>query len=81
MNKLPTQERSPWAIVSIVLVVVLFGIFWWWQQRSLSDPALPMPFSETTSMNGDTSPSSAFDLTSLEASAVNISIPSFESLF
>lgn len=71
------KERSPWAIVSLLLVVVLFALFWIWQKKSipLSSP-LPEPSLEKTSSE-PTRP----DLSSLEASAVNIVVPSFESLF
>lgn len=76
MHLLEKQERSPWAIVSIILVIIFFGLFWWWQRETIEDQRLPMPFTEAISNEKPT-----LDLSSLEASAVNISIPSFELLF
>jgi len=75
-----TPERSPWAMRIIALVVILFGLFWLWQQREIarsSEAALSAQPPAPTSSHQQSSPS----LSDLEASAVNISIPTFETLF
>ena len=73
------KERSPWAIVSILLVVFLFGLFWWWQQRQLPDDSFQQE--PATQMRAQESVDTSLDLSLLEASAVNIAIPAFETLF
>lgn len=74
-----TRERSPWALLSVLLVVTLFGLFWLWQQRALrrETPAPAIYQAATQSMLRE----DPLDLSVLEASAVNISIPKFETLF
>jgi hypothetical protein len=72
MHTLPrkTRERSHWALVSILTAVLLFGMFWV-SQYPTYEP-VPIPTQPQTDSRSN------FDVSDLEASAVNINIPSFE---
>lgn len=67
------RERSPWALISLSIVLVLFGLFWLWQRNNIGHYTEPAPSQELT-----TSPHVAPDFSSLEASVVNTPIPDFE---
>jgi hypothetical protein len=82
-NSLTNRERSPWAIIIIVIVLVIFGLFWWWQKKEAEKPTV-FPFSyQASSAQPAQVKSDSLDLqiSDLQASAVNISIPNFEKAF
>jgi hypothetical protein len=71
------QPRSRWASICILAVVLLFGLFWIWQKRALAPTTVtttPQPAPQTATTTSTPTPS----MSDLEASAVNITIPSFE---
>ena len=71
------KERSNWALFSLCLVLILFGLFWLWQKHELEKAPEPIPV-----VHALPSPQTSDDLFSnLEASAVNIPIPPFETVF
>lgn len=76
------RERSWWALSSIVLVLILFGCFWFWQNSAIEkESAFVVPLEETAQNQKTTEDTSEeeIDFSTLEANAVNIPVPDFES--
>lgn len=81
IGNLPKEEptRSPWAVIIIFIVALLFGFFWFRETEHIKEsyiiPVATMPGMPTPKKTNE------LDLNTIEASAVNIAIPSFEELF
>ncbi len=75
--------RSYWALIVIIVVLILFGLFWYWQTKQISPEGYeftPIPSSPYTSQTpSDTE--GPINISDLQASAVSIPIPSFDKLF
>jgi hypothetical protein len=68
------KERSPWALVCILCAVIIFGVFWMLKEQRLRNvPASAAPTSANASAFGE--------LKYLQASAADVSIPSFSEAF
>ncbi len=75
-----TRERSPLAIISLLIAILLFGLFWLWQKETIqqqSNSSSLTQINTTTLAREEPIPS----FLQLEASAVNIPIPDFSSAF
>jgi len=79
------HTKSNWAVFIVGAVIVIFGFFWVWQKNQILDQSTPIapPPVETGTRNTSPTPTTSYTLDprDLEASAVNISIPSFDSVF
>jgi hypothetical protein len=72
------QPRSRWASICILAVVLLFGLFWIWQKRAIAPTTAITPPPQPVVQTATTTPAPAPAMSDLEASAVNLTIPSFE---
>ena len=82
IGNLPTEHaRSPWAVVIVLLVILLFGWFWLLESSRLKNESHATPMAIPVVENKSDAIADELDLSTLEANAVNIAIPSFEELF
>lgn len=76
------RERSPWAVISILIIIVLFGLFWFWQKQKLQQQDISVAPSTTNPVVIQKSQDdSLFDFSTLEANVVNTTIPYFSEAF
>lgn len=76
-NRRTTREKSPWAVISILIAIALFGMFWLWQKQQIAS-SIPQPMMAQQQPVVRTAPKTTPTINDLEASAANIAIPSFE---
>lgn len=83
LGNVPTEHaRSPWAVGIVFVVVILFGLFWFFQQKEVRIENSHLLQTATVPEQKQNQPhETLYDISHLEASAVNIAIPSFEELF
>lgn len=84
MNNTPrtNRERSPWAIISVLIVIILFGLFWLWQKQTLQKQNIfIIPTTDNTAETTNSPEDSLFDFSTLEASVVSTPIPYFSEVF
>ena len=77
------KQKSPWALIIISIVVVLFGIFWVLERQHvlsvISDEPTPLSSSDTIKeqvSNSETTPPPD-EIGDLTAAAINTAIPNF----
>lgn len=63
------QSRSNWALICIIVVGILFGVFWYIQSTNI---VVPPPISASP-----TQPSVTDTIVHLQAAALEIPIPSY----
>jgi hypothetical protein len=73
-NRATSTNHTPWIVIGVLIVVILAG-FLWMNGRKQSTHTVDSSLGAAPSLNNGTTTD---DITALEASAVNIAIPSFE---
>lgn len=66
-------------MISILLAVLLFGLFWLWQRSALESGSAIVPIARPEAIVDRSAKNDPADFSSLEASAVNTPIPDFSS--
>jgi hypothetical protein len=76
-----TREKSPWAVFSVLIAIIVFGMFWLWQKQQITRavPEEQVSVPQTASITPAQKPVPP-SMNDLEASAANIAIPSFENV-